>query len=199
MELWVDPFVRLGIWLHCGHFWLKISKNGIISSGSIIYCCFVLVWQSCPLWSGGRLLWRHLDHFAFHISIQQLRVYWGGLRIFVFVPAGFSDHYGRYLLHKSQISRSLNPRSLFMYWRRSVKALLVAKASAAALPKVAKPSGHCITCFIFHRFLDITNKWIWRILEFRKKSLSLRENSLSFRRQNLKIYREIFCFCFEIV
>ena len=24
--------------------------------------------------------------------------------------------------------------------------------------------------FIFHRFLDITNKWIWRILEFRKKN-----------------------------
>ena len=36
-------------------------------------------------------------------------------RIFVFVPAGFSDHYGRYLLYKSQISRSLYPRSLFMY------------------------------------------------------------------------------------
>ena len=27
--------------------------------------------------------------------------------------------------------------------------------------------------FIFHRFLDITNKWIWQILEFRKKSSSL--------------------------
>ena len=34
-----------------------------------------------------------------------------------------------------------------MYWRRSVTALLVAKPSAAALPKVAKPSGHCITHF----------------------------------------------------
>ena len=57
----------------------------------------------------------------------------------------FSDHYGRYLLQKKQILRSLNPRSLFMYWRRSVTALLVAKPSAAALSKVAKPSGHCIT------------------------------------------------------
>ena len=63
--------------------------------------------------------------------------------MFVFVPAGFSDHYGRYLQYKSQIVRSLYPRSLFMYWRRSFTALQVAKPSAAALSKVAKPSGHC--------------------------------------------------------
>ena len=43
----------------------------------------------------------------------------------------------------------------------------------------------------FHRFLDITNKWIWRILEFRKKILSFK--------QNLKLYRETFHFCFKIV
>ena len=29
--------------------------------------------------------------------------------------AGYSDHYGRYLLQKKQILRSLYPRSLFMY------------------------------------------------------------------------------------
>ena len=40
-----------------------------------------------------------------------------------------------------------------MYWRRSVKALLVAKASAAALSKVAKPSGHCI--YIYMSYLKI--------------------------------------------
>ena len=38
-----------------------------------------------------------------------------GKNVFVFMPAGFSDHYGRYLLYKSQISRSLYPRLLFMY------------------------------------------------------------------------------------
>ena len=45
--------------------------------------------------------------------------------------------------YKKHILRSLNPRLLFMYWRRSVTALLVAKASAAALSKVAKPNGDC--------------------------------------------------------
>ena len=45
---------------------------------------------------------------------------------------GYSDHYGRYLLNKSSILRSLYPRSLFMYWRRSVKEFAVAKARLAA-------------------------------------------------------------------
>ena len=39
---------------------------------------------------------------------------------------------GRYLLHKRQNLRSLNTRSLFMYWRRSVKGFAVAKARLAA-------------------------------------------------------------------
>ena len=47
--------------------------------------------------------------------------------------------------YKKQILRSLNPRLLFMYWRRSVTALLVAKASAAALSKVSISNGHCIS------------------------------------------------------
>ena len=55
----------------------------------------------------------------------------------------FSDYYGRYLLYKKHILRSLNPRSLFIYRRRSVTALLVAKPSAAAKPLVAKPNGDC--------------------------------------------------------
>ena len=33
---------------------------------------------------------------------------------------------------------------------------------------------------IFHRFLDNTNKWIWRILEFRKKILEFRRQILKF-------------------
>ena len=40
-------------------------------------------------------------------------------------------------------------------------------------------SCNVYTRLFYHRFLDITNKWIWRILKFRKKSLSLGENSLS--------------------
>ena len=43
--------------------------------------------------------------------------------------------------------------------------------------------------FIFHRFLDITNKWIWRILEFRKKSLSLGKKSLSLGKNSLSLGR----------
>ena len=47
-----------------------------------------------------------------------------------------------------------------------------------------------ISGFIFHRFLDITNKWIWRILEFRKKSLSLGKKFLEFSREILKFIWE---------
>ena len=60
----------------------------------------------------------------------------------------FSDNYGRYLLQKKQILRSLYPRSLFMYWRRFVKGVVAAKASATAFSKVAKPNGHCALHFI---------------------------------------------------
>ena len=95
-----------------------------------------------------------------------------GLNVFfVFVSAGFSDHYGRYLLYRSQISRSLNPRSLFMYWRRSVKGVAVAKPSAAALSKVAKPNGHLI-CFVLSHIYYRTN------LDYEKKFCFLKLQSM---------------------
>ena len=47
------------------------------------------------------------------------------------------------LLNKRQSSRSLNSSSLFMYWRRSVMAPLVAPPRLAAKPLVAKPNGDC--------------------------------------------------------
>ena len=43
----------------------------------------------------------------------------------------------------------------------------------------------------FHRFLGNTNKWICRILEFRKKCLSLEKKSLSLGGKAL-IFKEIF-------
>ena len=55
---------------------------------------------------------------------------------------------GRYLQHKRQNLRSLNTRSLFMYWRRSVKGIEVAKAGLAAKPIVAKPNVDCISTSI---------------------------------------------------
>ena len=44
-----------------------------------------------------------------------------------------------------------------MYWRRSITALLVAKASAATLSKVAKPNGDCIVIVIDMTWLNIGN------------------------------------------
>ena len=77
---------------------------------------------------------------------------------------GFCDHYGRYLLQKKQILRSLYPKSLFMYWRRSVEGVAVTKSRAAALSKVTKPNGDCSCSLIsrtvflpFHRTLLIQN------------------------------------------
>jgi len=49
-----------------------------------------------------------------------------------------------------------------------------------------------LTGFIFHRFLDNTNKWIWRTLEFRRKILEFRIKFLEFRRQILQFYGEIY-------
>ena len=39
--------------------------------------------------------------------------------------------------------------------------------------------SHLFSSGFFHRFLSNTNKWIWRILEFRKESLSLGKKILS--------------------
>ena len=56
----------------------------------------------------------------------------------------------------------------------------------------------CNAGFIFHRFLDNTNKWIWRIPEFRKNNLSLGKKFLEFRRQFSKFFGEICNFCSKI-
>ena len=63
--------------------------------------------------------------------------------LFLF-PLGLATTMVAILLYKSQILRLLNPRLLFMYWRRSVKGVAVAKPSAAALSKVSKPNVDCI-------------------------------------------------------
>ena len=80
------------------------------------------------------------------------------------MPAGFSDHYGRYLLYKTQISRSLNPRLLFMYWRRSVKGVAV-----------AKPSGHCIRWTRFAILYDLRDTYICQYVEQLKTQWFSRE------------------------
>ena len=54
--------------------------------------------------------------------------------------------------YKKHILRSLNPRLLFMYWRRSVKGVAVAKPSAAAKLIVAKPNVDCIRWVNTHRW-----------------------------------------------
>ena len=50
------------------------------------------------------------------------------------------------LVEKDQ-GRYNQPRSLFMYLRRFVTEVEVAKASAAAISKVAVSNGHCIDIF----------------------------------------------------
>ena len=49
------------------------------------------------------------------------------------------------ILQKFEICWLLNPRSLFMYRRRSVDALLVAKPKESAKSKVAEPRAYCTT------------------------------------------------------
>ena len=63
-------------------------------------------------------------------------------------------------------------RAIFVYFFRNLQGFLFVAISG----------------FIFHRFLDNTNKWIWRILEFRKIFLSLGKKFLEFRRQILKFF-----------
>ena len=69
-------------------------------------------------------------------------------------PLGLATTTAAILLYKSQILRLLNPRLLFMYWRRSVKGVAVAKSSAAALSKVSKPNIDCIK--------ECTNIYWWK-------------------------------------
>ena len=52
--------------------------------------------------------------------------------------------------------------------------------------------------FIFHPFLDNTNNWIWRILEFRKKSLSLGKNSLSLAGKFWSLFGKIAIFALKL-
>ena len=62
-------------------------------------------------------------------------------------------------------------RAIFVYFFRNLQGFLFVAISG----------------FIFHRFLDNTNKWIWRILEFRKIFLSLGKKFLEWR-QILKFF-----------
>ena len=50
----------------------------------------------------------------------------------------------------------------------------------------------------FHRFFKITNKWISRILEFRKKSLSLGKKSLSLGGKFLSLGGEFSSFMWKL-
>ena len=64
-------------------------------------------------------------------------------RVLFLCPLGFGTTTVAIYYYKKHILRSLNPRLLFMYWRRSVKGVAVAKSSAAALSKVSISNGHC--------------------------------------------------------
>ena len=54
------------------------------------------------------------------------------------------------------------------------------------------------TGLFFHRFFKITNKWISRILEFRKKSLSLGKKSLSLGGKFLSLGGEFSSFMWKL-
>ena len=61
--------------------------------------------------------------------------------------------------YERQISRLLIPRSLFMYWRRSVTTLLVARARLAASKSiVAKSNG---SSFLYLRLTCNSRRWVW--------------------------------------
>ena len=55
-----------------------------------------------------------------------------------------------------------------------------------------------MTGLFFHRFFKITNKWISRILEFRKKSLSLGKKSLSLGGKFLSLGGEFSSFMWKL-
>ena len=63
--------------------------------------------------------------------------------MFVFVPAGFSNHYGRYFTIQKSNFEVAKPKVAIYVLTVSVKGDAVSKPSAAALSKVSKPNVDC--------------------------------------------------------
>ena len=63
--------------------------------------------------------------------------------MFVFVPAGFSDHYGRYFTIEKSNFEVAKPKVAIYVLTGVRQGVAVAKPSAAALSKVSKPNVDC--------------------------------------------------------